>query len=136
MQAPYGLPSVDLPSISGSELWVLIPSALWMVLVIFSEALGAAETFAEKHRYRIDPNQEMIALGAANLGSGLFGGLAAGGSLSQTAVNEGAGARTEMSPIIASVLSAIRSTSVISSTPCAIGRSTSTVTYIRHPSAE
>jgi SulP family sulfate permease len=104
---PTGLPSVGLPSLTVSELWVLIPSALGMVLVIFSEALGAAATFAEKHRYRIDPNQELIALGAANLGSGLLGGLAAGGSLSQTAVNEGAGARTEMSPIIASVLSLV-----------------------------
>jgi SulP family sulfate permease len=56
----------------------------------------------------------MIALGAANLGSGLLGGLAAGGSLSQTAVNEGAGASTEMSPIIASVLSLV---TVIALTP-------------------
>jgi SulP family sulfate permease len=111
---PTGLPSVDLPSLSGSQLWVLIPSALGMVLVIFSESLGAAETFAEKHHYRIDPNQEMIALGAANLGSGLLGGLAGGGSLSQTAVNEGAGARSEMSPIIASLLSLV---TVIALTP-------------------
>ena len=113
-EIPTGLPSIGLPSLSGSELWVLIPSALGMVLVIFSEALGAAETFAEKHHYRIDPNQEMIALGAANLGSGLLGGLAGGGSLSQTAVNEGAGARSEMSPIIASVLSLV---TVIALTP-------------------
>lgn len=93
---------------------MLIPSALGMVLVIFSEALGAAETFAEKHHYRLDPDQEMIALGAANVGSGLLGGLAAGGSLSQTAVNEGAGARSEMSPIVASVLSLV---TVVALTP-------------------
>jgi MFS superfamily sulfate permease-like transporter len=84
------------------------------LLVIFSEALGAADTFAEKHHYRIDPDQEMIALGVANIGSGLIGGLAAGGSLSQTAVNEGAGAQSEMSPIIASVLSLV---TVIALTP-------------------
>ena len=72
-----------------------------MMLVIFSEALGAGQTFAEKHRYRLDPNQEMIALGVANIGSGLLGGLASGGSLSQTAVNDGAGAQSEMSPIVA-----------------------------------
>ena len=63
-----------------------------MMLVIFSEALGAGQTFADKHGYRLDPSQEMVALGAANVGSGLLGGLAAGGSLSQTAVNDGAGA--------------------------------------------
>jgi high affinity sulfate transporter 1 len=111
---PTGLPSVAIPNVSLSELWVLIPSAIGMVLVIFSEALGAAENFAEKHRYRIDPNQEMIALGISNLGSGLLGGLAAGGSLSQTAVNEGAGARSEMSPIVASLLSVV---TVVALTP-------------------
>ncbi|MET0418315.1 MAG: SulP family inorganic anion transporter, partial [Actinoplanes sp.] len=109
-----GLPSVDLPSLTGSQLWVLVPSALGLVLVIFSEALAAAQEFADKHRYRIDPNQELIALGAANLGSGLLGGLAGGGSLSQSAVNEGAGARSEMSPIIATVLSLV---TVIALTP-------------------
>jgi high affinity sulfate transporter 1 len=113
-EIPTGLPSLGLPSLSASEMWVLIPSAVGMVLVVFSEALGAAETFAEKHHYRIEPNQELIALGAANLGSGLVGGLAGGGSLSQTAVNEGAGARTQMSPIIASVLSLV---TVIALTP-------------------
>jgi SulP family sulfate permease len=111
---PTGLPSVGFPDLHTGDLWVLIPSALGMMLVIFSEALGAAETFAEKHHYRIDPNQEMIALGVANVGSGLLGGLAGGGSLSQTAVNDGAGARSEMSPIIASVLSLI---TVIALTP-------------------
>lgn len=104
---PSGLPSVDVPSISLDQLWVLIPSALGMVLVIYSEALGAATTFADKHGYRLDNNQEMIAIGLANLGSGFLGGLANGGSLSQTAVNDGAGARSEVSPIVAAVMSLI-----------------------------
>jgi MFS superfamily sulfate permease-like transporter len=68
-----------------------------MMLVMFSEALGAGQTFADKHHYRLDPNQEMSAIGVANVGSGLLGGLAAGGSLSQSAVNDGAGAKTELS---------------------------------------
>ena len=68
---------------------------------VFSESLGAAETFATKYGYEIDPNQELIALGVANAGSGLLGGLPAGGSLSQSAVNEGAGARSEISPLLA-----------------------------------
>jgi sulfate permease, SulP family len=111
---PTGLPSPSLPHLEVSELWVLIPSAIGLMLVIFSEALGAGETFAEKHGYRLDSNQEMIALGISNLGSGLLGGLACGGSLSQSAVNEGAGAQTEMSPIVASVLSLV---TVIALTP-------------------
>ncbi len=104
---PSGFPSVAVPHIAASDLWVLIPSALGMLLVIYSEALGAASTFAEKHGYRIDPNQDMIALGLANIGSGLFGGLAAGGSLSQTAVNDGAGANSQVSPLCAAVLSLV-----------------------------
>jgi len=56
----------------------------------------------------------MIALGLANLGSGVLGGLACGGSLSQSAVNDGAGARTELSPIIATALSLV---TVVALTP-------------------
>jgi sulfate permease, SulP family len=109
-----GLPSVHAVRLSASNLWVLLPSAAGMLLVIFSEALGAAQTFADKHGYRLDPSQDMIALGLANIASGLLGGLAAGGSLSQTAVNDGAGARTELSPVIAAVLSLI---TVVALTP-------------------
>ena len=102
-----GLPSVQVVRIGFSNLWVLVPSAIGMMLVIFSEALGAAQTFADKHGYRLDPSQDMIALGLANIASGLLGGLAAGGSLSQSAVNDSAGARSELSPIVAAVLSLI-----------------------------
>jgi SulP family sulfate permease len=111
---PSGLPRVVSEHITVSQLWVLIPSAVGMMLVIFSEALGAGQTFADKHGYRLDSSQEMIALGLANLGSGFLGGLACGGSLSQTAVNDGAGARSELSPIVAAALSLI---TVIALTP-------------------
>jgi MFS superfamily sulfate permease-like transporter len=75
--------------------------------VIFSESLGAAQNFATKYGYSIDANQELIALGVANTASGLVGGLPGGGSLSQSAVNEGAGARSEVSPLVATVLSIV-----------------------------
>jgi sulfate permease, SulP family len=101
---PSGLPTPAVPSIKSSDVPGLLAAAGGMLLVIFSESLGAAENFATKHGYDIDPNQELIALGVANAGSALVGGLAAGGSLSQSAVNEGAGARTELSPLLAAVL--------------------------------
>jgi sulfate permease, SulP family len=104
---PAGLPSVNVVHIGFSNWWILVPSAIGMMLVIFSEALGAAQTFADKHGYALDPSQDMIALGLANIASGLLGGLAAGGSLSQSAVNDGAGARSELSPIVAAVMSLI-----------------------------
>src|SRR5262249_8168975 len=101
---PKGLPSVGLPDFHQGDIGALLAAAGGMLLVIFSESLGAADTFATKHGYEIDANQELIALGVANTGSGLLGGLAGGGSLSQSAVNDGAGARSELSPIVAAVL--------------------------------
>jgi sulfate permease, SulP family len=101
---PSGLPSVGVPSIRSADVATLLAAAAGMVLVIFSESLGGAQAFATKYGYEIDPNQELVALGVANAGSGLVGGLAGGGSLSQSAVNEGAGARSEVSPLIASGL--------------------------------
>jgi len=101
---PSGLPTPGVPSVRGADVVPLIAAAAGMVLVIFSESLGAADNFASKHGYEIDPNQELIALGVANAGSGLVRGLAGGGSLSQSAVNEGAGARSEVSPLVAAAL--------------------------------
>jgi sulfate permease, SulP family len=111
---PTGLPSVAWPHLTLTELWVLIPSSIGMMLVIFSEALGAGQNFADRHGYRLVPDQEMIALGLANIGSAVLGGLAAGGSLSQSAVNDGAGAKSELSPLVAAVLSLV---TVIALTP-------------------
>ena len=111
---PTGLPTPNVPDVRATDLWVMLPSAAGMLLVIFSEALGAGQTFADKHGYRLDPSQEMIALGAANIGSGLLGGLATGGSLSQTAVNDGAGARSQMSTLVAAALAFV---TVIALTP-------------------
>ncbi|HXY84116.1 MAG TPA: SulP family inorganic anion transporter [Gaiellaceae bacterium] len=111
---PKGLPSVSVPHLHATDVAPLVATAAGMVLVILSESLGAARNFATKYGYEVDPNQEMIALGVANIGSGFIGGLAAGGSLSQSAVNEGAGARTEVSPLFAALLAAI---TVIALTP-------------------
>jgi high affinity sulfate transporter 1 len=101
---PGGLPSLGLPEIQSNDVVTLVAAAAGMLLVILSESLGVAQTFAAKHGYDIDPNQELIALGVANLGSGVMGGLAGGGSLSQSAVNEGAGARSEVSSLVAAAL--------------------------------
>ncbi len=104
---PSGLPSVSIPHPASGDIAPLIAGAAGMLLVIFSESLGAASNFAAKYGYEIDPDQELIALGVANAGSGLLGGLGAGGSLSQSAVNEGAGARSEVSPLIATLLALV-----------------------------
>ncbi len=100
---PKGLPSFSLPDVGLGSLWVLIPAAAGIVLVAYSEALGVAESFATRHGYEIDPNQELLAFGAANLASGVFGGLVACGGMSSTAVNDGGGARSQVSGLVATV---------------------------------
>jgi MFS superfamily sulfate permease-like transporter len=82
----------------------LIPGALALSLVVFAEAIGPARSFATKYRYSINPNQELIGLGAANVGAGLFQGFPIGSSLSKTAANEAAGAKSQMSGIVAAGL--------------------------------
>jgi sulfate permease, SulP family len=101
---PSGLPSPAVPDVPSGDVATLLAAAAGILLVIFSESLGAADNFATKHGYEIEPSQELIALGVANAGSGLLGGLAGGGSLSQSAVNDGAGARSEVSPLVAAAL--------------------------------
>jgi sulfate permease, SulP family len=103
-EVPSGLPSVGIPSVPAAHLPALMAAAGGMLLVIFSKSLGAAQNFATKYGYEIDPNQELIALGVANAGSGFLGGLAGGGSLSQSALNAGAGGRSEASSLVAGVL--------------------------------
>jgi sulfate permease, SulP family len=101
---PSGLPSPAIPGIDGGDARTLLAAAAGMALVIYSETLGVAESLAARHGYEVDPDQELLALGAANAASGVLGGLAAGGSVSQSAVNEAAGARSELSPVVAAAL--------------------------------
>ncbi|MFM2076153.1 MAG: hypothetical protein RJA49_43 [Actinomycetota bacterium] len=104
---PKGLPSVGLPHVGISALWILLPGAGGIVLVAYSEALGVAQTFAQKHGYDIDANRELRAHGVSNLASGLLGGLVGAGGMSASAVNEGAGARTQMSTLVATVMALV-----------------------------
>ena len=101
-QIDSGLPSICLPhQLSLNDYLTASASAVGIMLVAFAEGLGAAKTYAVAHHYTIDPNRELIGLGAANMGSGLCQGMAVSGSLSKTAVNESAGARTQLSGIVA-----------------------------------
>lgn len=100
-EIPAGLAPPRLPSVPVSDVLWLIPSAIGMVLVGFAEAIGPARSFASEHGYRIDPDQELIGLGMANLGAGLFQGFPIASSLSKSAANDHAGARSQVSGLIA-----------------------------------
>ena len=77
------------------------------MLVGFAEGLGAAKTYAARDHYEIDANRELIGLGAANIGSGLCSGMVVNGSLSKTAVNGSAGARTRCPGIVVAVMTVV-----------------------------
>jgi MFS superfamily sulfate permease-like transporter len=85
----------------------MVLPAIGVLLVAYSEALGVAHEFAEKHGYEVNADQELNAHAVANLVSALFGGMLAGGSMSASAVKEGAGARTQVSNLVTWVVTII-----------------------------
>ncbi len=102
-----GLPSLGAPDLGWSDYVGLAGSAVGVLLVGFAEGLGAAKTYAQRDHYEIDPNKELIGLGAANLGSGLTAGMVVNGSLSKTAVNGSAGATSQLSGVFVAVLTVL-----------------------------
>jgi SulP family sulfate permease len=98
---PQGLPSLALPRVPVTTFLAMILPAIGIVLVAYSEALGVAREFAEKHGYEVDPNQELNAHGLVNLVSGLLGGMIGAGGMSASAVKEGAGGRTQVANLVA-----------------------------------
>jgi high affinity sulfate transporter 1 len=101
---PSGLPHFAPPNLNPAVLKALAPGALAIVLVGYAEALGGAKAAAMEGGGDIDPNQELIAHGPANILSGLFGGFLVVGSLSKTSVAMAAGARTQLANLIAAIL--------------------------------
>lgn len=92
---PAGLPHVGLPSVSGSDLLPLLVAGLGIAVVGYSDNVVTARSFAARHDYEIDANQELLALGVANVGAGLTSGFAVSSSGTRTAVGERAGGRTQ-----------------------------------------
>ena len=99
-----GVPSPSLPHVPIGDLVFLITGAFGIVFLALAESIGAARAFATRHGYEIDPNQELIALGASNVASGIFGGFAVDASFSQSATGEAAGNRTQLSSLVTAAL--------------------------------
>jgi len=100
---PSGLPNLVLPNLDLALWRELVPGALAIVLVGYAEALGGAKAAATQTGGDVDPNQELVAHGLANILSGLFGGFLVVGSLSKTSVAMAAGARTQIANLVAAV---------------------------------
>ena len=101
---PQGLPPFGLPSLSLADLDGLFPIAMACFLLAAVETSAIGRMFALKHGYRFDPNRELLAIGSANLLSGLGHGFPISGGLSQSLVNESAGAKTPISGLISALI--------------------------------
>jgi SulP family sulfate permease len=101
---PQGLPPLQWPSITWSSFTSLLTGALVITLVGFMEAISIAKAIAAKTRQRLDPNQELIGQGLANLVGSVSQSYPVSGSFSRSAVNHNAGAKTGMSSVFAALL--------------------------------
>src|SRR5215472_6410126 len=101
---PRGVPRPGLPGVSWSEVDDLLPLALACFLLGAVETVAIGRMFSERHGYRLESNQEFLALAGANLAAGLGHGFPVSGGMSQSLVNESAGARTPLSGLFAASL--------------------------------
>jgi sulfate permease, SulP family len=106
-EIPAGLPSFSGPALRLRDVEGIVPLAAGCLLLAYIEGVSAARTFADKHGYALDVRQEFLGLGAANLAAALGHGYPVAGGLSQSAVNDKAGARTPLALVFASVTLAL-----------------------------
>jgi high affinity sulfate transporter 1 len=104
---PEGLPSFALPLIDLAELGSIVIGGCAVAMVAFADTSVLSRTYAAKTRSRVDPNQEMIGLGAANLAAGLFQGFPVSSSSSRTPVAEAAGAKTQLTGVVGAIAVAL-----------------------------
>jgi high affinity sulfate transporter 1 len=103
-EIPHGLPAPSLPAVSASDLNRLLPLAMACFLLGAVETVAIGRMFGRQHGYRLDSNQEFLALAGANLAAGLGQGFPVSGGMSQSLVNEGGGARTPVSGLMAAIV--------------------------------
>ncbi len=97
---PAGLPSPAMPTIDFEAMKQLMPIALTISLVGFMESISVAKAFANRKKYEVDANQELVGLGLANIGGAFFRGYPVTGGFSRTAVNAAAGSKTGVASLI------------------------------------
>jgi high affinity sulfate transporter 1 len=104
---PAGLPTIEGPALRLRDIEGIVSLAAGCLLLAYIESVSAARTFAAKHGYALDPRQELLGIGAANLMTALGQGYPVAGGLSQSAVNDKAGARSPLALVFASMTLAL-----------------------------
>ena len=103
-EVPGGLPPVALPLVPRDDLGAVVVGGMTLALVAMAEGLAAARLFATRGGYRVETENELVGMGAANIGAGLTGGLGVAGSLSKTAAAEQSGSSSQVSGMAAAGL--------------------------------
>jgi SulP family sulfate permease len=99
-EIPSGIPRPSVIELDPGDIEALLPLALGLFLLSFVESTSVGKQLESKHRYRMDPDQELVALGAANFGSGLLQGFPVCGSVSRSFLNDLTGAKTQLSSLL------------------------------------
>jgi SulP family sulfate permease len=101
---PAGLPSFSVPQLDPEVIYLVIPTAIGIAFVCFSETVAIGDEISEKHDEEVDPNQELIAVAATNFGSSFVQGIGTGVSMSASHVGNNSGSRSQMTLIIAGLM--------------------------------
>jgi len=104
---PQGLPLPAIPMVSWADVHEIVPLAMACFMLAAVETTAIGRMFAAKHGYRLDATQEFLAVGSANLVAGIGRGFPVSGGMSQSLVNETAGARTPLSGLVAAVVTLV-----------------------------
>jgi SulP family sulfate permease len=122
-QVASGLPELQVPLVSLADLRTLLPAALAITVLIFTDGVLTTRVFARKNHYEIDANQEMVAFGAANISTGLFQSFPVGASASRTVVNDNSGGKSQLVGLISAgfvLVFLLYFTSILQSLPTAV----------------
>ncbi|GAB3843270.1 solute carrier family 26 protein [Micromonospora andamanensis] len=106
-EVPGGLPAPAVPALGGSDVAALLPAAVAIALVAYMEGIAVAKSLAARSRQQISPNQELAAVGSANVAAGLFQAFPVAGGFSRSAVNFSAGARTPVASVVTALVVAL-----------------------------
>jgi SulP family sulfate permease len=98
---PSGLPKFSIPDITWADIHALFPAAIGIALLTYTEGILLARAFAAKNSYEVNPNQELVGLGLADVLSSFFQGFAVTGSQARTTLNDSAGGKTQLASLVA-----------------------------------
>jgi high affinity sulfate transporter 1 len=104
---PHGIPDFNIPMVSMREIQTLIPVAFAAAIVAFSDTMANSRGFADRNHYRVDADQELLALGMGNISAGITQSLPVSGSGTRTSVAEAAGSKTQVTSIFAALTVAL-----------------------------